>query len=114
MQNHSLNAATLCAATFAKRPPQISSAMNDKKHPDGGIRRRALITGLSGFTGRHLAARLLYEGYDVWGTTSPAFEPDVPGTTGVPVNLLDLDSVRACVSDAQPDVVVHLDRKSVV
>ncbi|HMC47079.1 MAG TPA: NAD-dependent epimerase/dehydratase family protein, partial [Caballeronia sp.] len=82
--------------------------MNDIKHPDGGERRRALITGLSGFTGRHMAARLLDEGYDVWGTTSPASEPDVPGTTGVPVNLLDLDAVRACVSDAQPDVVVHL------
>src|SRR5471030_2797724 len=93
---------------FAKRPPHIPSAGNDIKHPDGGKRRRALITGLSGFTGRHMAARLLDEGYDVWGTTSPASEPDVPGTTGVPVNLLDLDAVRACVSDAQPDVVVHL------
>src|SRR5471032_2165769 len=93
---------------FAKRPPHIPSAMNDIKHPDGGKRRRALITGLSGFTGRHMAARLLDEGYDVWGTTSPASEPDVPGTTGVPVDLLDLDAVRACVSDAQPEVVVHL------
>jgi nucleoside-diphosphate-sugar epimerase len=92
---------------FAKRPPHISSAMNDIKHPDGGKRRRALITGLSGFTGNHMAARLLDDGYDVWGTTS-ASEPEVPGTTGVPLNLLDLEAVRACVSDAQPDVVVHL------
>ncbi|WP_213778676.1 GDP-mannose 4,6-dehydratase [Caballeronia sp. dw_276] len=83
--------------------------MNDTKHPDGGTkRRRALITGLSGFTGRHMAERLLDEGYDVWGTTSPASEADVPGTTGVPVDLLDLDAVRACVADAKPDVVVHL------
>jgi nucleoside-diphosphate-sugar epimerase len=83
--------------------------MNDIKHPDSGKkRRRALITGLSGFTGRHMAARLLDDGYDVWGTTSPASEAAVPGTTGVPLDLLDLDAVRACVADAKPDVVVHL------
>jgi nucleoside-diphosphate-sugar epimerase len=81
--------------------------MNDTKHPDGGKRRRALVTGLSGFTGRHMAERLLDEGYEVWGTVS-ASESAVPGTTGVPVDLLDLDAVRACVADARPDVVVHL------
>jgi nucleoside-diphosphate-sugar epimerase len=82
--------------------------MNDIKHPDGGKRRRALVTGLSGFTGRHMAARLLDEGYDVWGTISPASDSRVPGTIGVPLDLLDFDAVRACVADARPDVVVHL------
>jgi nucleoside-diphosphate-sugar epimerase len=68
---------------------------------------RALITGLSGFTGRHMAALLLEEGYDVWGTVSRPGDI-VPGTTPVPVDLLDLDAVHACVADAKPDVVVHL------
>jgi len=68
---------------------------------------RALITGLSGFTGRHMAALLMEEGYDVWGTVISASET-VPGATAVPVDLLDLDSMRACVADAKPDVVVHL------
>jgi nucleoside-diphosphate-sugar epimerase len=81
--------------------------MNDTRHPASGTR-RALITGLTGFTGRHMAAHLLEEGYDVWGTVSPASDVLVPGATGVPVDLLDLDAVRACVADAQPDVVVHL------
>lgn len=81
--------------------------MNDIKHPDGGKRRRALVTGLSGFTGRHMAERLLDEGYDVWGTVSRS-ESTVPGTTGIPVDLLDLEAMRACVADARPDVVVHL------
>src|ERR1700731_4211142 len=98
MEDHSHNAANTLR-NGPKRPAQTPGAMNDIKHPDGGKRRRALITGLSGFTGRHMAARLRDEGYDVWGTTSPASEPDVPGPTGVPVDLLDLDVVRACVSD---------------
>lgn len=71
--------------------------------------RRALITGLSGFTGRHLAAHLAEEGYDVWGTLSPARnEGDVPDAIGVPVDLLDPDAVASFVADARPDVVVHL------
>jgi GDP-6-deoxy-D-talose 4-dehydrogenase len=82
--------------------------MNDTRHPERSTRRRALITGLTGFTGRHMAALLLEEGYDVWGTVSPASDRSVPGATGVPVDLLDLDALKACVADAQPDVVVHL------
>lgn len=71
--------------------------------------RRALVTGLSGFTGRHMAAHLAEQGYDVWGMVSPARdEGDVPGAVGVPVDLLDADAVRSFVNDARPDVVVHL------
>jgi GDP-6-deoxy-D-talose 4-dehydrogenase len=80
--------------------------MNDITHPKRKVP-RALITGLSGFTGRHMAALLLEEGFEVWGTVISASE-FVPGTTAVPVDLLDLDAMRACVADARPDVVVHL------
>jgi nucleoside-diphosphate-sugar epimerase len=80
--------------------------MNDFRHSKRRAP-RALITGLSGFTGRHMAALLLEEGYEVWGTISGATDV-VPGTTAVLVDLLDLDAVRACVADAKPDVVVHL------
>jgi nucleoside-diphosphate-sugar epimerase len=70
--------------------------------------RRALITGLSGFTGRHMAAHLMNAGYDVWGTTSASPEADVPNVVGLPVDLLDADALKSFVADARPDVVVHL------
>jgi GDP-6-deoxy-D-talose 4-dehydrogenase len=87
---------------------QAMSRMNPMNPTQSATRRRALITGLTGFTGRHMAALLLEEGYDVWGTVSPVSDIQTPGATGVPVDLLDLDAVKACVSDARPDVVVHL------
>ncbi len=71
--------------------------------------RRALITGLSGFTGRHMAALLTTKGYDVWGTTTSASpESEVPDAVGIPVDLLDADALKSFVTDARPDVVVHL------
>ncbi|SAL57124.1 UDP-glucose 4-epimerase [Caballeronia peredens] len=70
--------------------------------------RRALITGLSGFTGRHMAVELMNAGYDVWGTTTPSPEGDVPDTVGIPVDLLDAEALKSFVTDARPDVVVHL------
>ncbi|SAK51991.1 UDP-glucose 4-epimerase [Caballeronia hypogeia] len=70
-------------------------------------RRRALITGLSGFTGRHMAVELTEAGYDVWGTTTSP-DGDVPDAVAVPVDLLDADALASFVTDARPDVVVHL------
>ncbi|WP_321795357.1 GDP-mannose 4,6-dehydratase [Caballeronia sp. J97] len=70
--------------------------------------RRALITGLSGFTGRHMAAELTNAGYDVWGTTTPSPDDDVANAVGVPVDLLDADALKSFVTDARPEVVVHL------
>lgn len=70
--------------------------------------RRALITGLSGFTGRHMAVELTKAGYDVWGTITPSPDGDVPDVVGIPVDLLDADALKSFVTDARPDVVVHL------
>jgi GDP-6-deoxy-D-talose 4-dehydrogenase len=83
--------------------------MNSATRSEIAMPRRALITGLSGFTGRHMAAQLVREGYDVWGTVSPlGDEADVPDAIGIPVDLLDADAVASFVSDARPEVVVHL------
>jgi GDP-6-deoxy-D-talose 4-dehydrogenase len=70
--------------------------------------RRALITGLNGFTGRHMAAVLTQAGYDVWGTVTSSPESDVPNAVGIAVDLLDMDALKSFVADARPDVVVHL------
>ena len=76
---------------------------------DAGLRegegKRALITGLRGFTGHYVARELETAGYRVFGTVMPGKDtgPDV-----LPVDLCDRAAVSAMVEQVQPDVVVHL------
>ena len=77
--------------------------MNVASRTEG--RRRALITGIAGFTGRYLAAELDAAGYEVFGTVQAQ---DVGGAGHLACDLLDADGVRAVVAEVQPDVVAHL------
>lgn len=67
---------------------------------------RALITGASGFAGRHLAAYAAAQGAEVYaqsrGDTFPA------GTHGISVDLADPAAVSRLVADSAPDCVFHL------
>ncbi|WP_404436788.1 GDP-mannose 4,6-dehydratase [Stutzerimonas chloritidismutans] len=66
--------------------------------------RRALITGIRGFTGRYMAAELRTHGYEVFGLGSqPSDEPGYHQ-----VDLLDPDAVKQAVQLIRPDVVLHL------
>jgi nucleoside-diphosphate-sugar epimerase len=73
--------------------------------PREGEGRRALITGLRGFTGHYMAQELTAAGYRVFGTVLPGSKtgPDI-----FTVDLLDRASVAAAIEQVQPDVVVHL------
>jgi len=70
-----------------------------------GEGKRALVTGLRGFTGHYMEQELKDAGYRVFGTGTPgkAAEPDV-----FAVDLCDRAAVAAMVEEVQPDVVVHL------
>lgn len=70
-----------------------------------GEGRRALITGLRGFTGHYLAQELSAAGYRVFGTVMPGEElgPDIHA-----VDLCDREAVARIVDEVQPDVVAHL------
>jgi nucleoside-diphosphate-sugar epimerase len=70
-----------------------------------GEGKRALITGLRGFTGHYMAKELTEAGYRVFGSVMPGEEtgPDI-----VPVDLCDTAAVAAMVERVQPDVVAHL------
>src|SRR6476661_8218876 len=70
-----------------------------------GEGRRALITGLRGFTGYYMARELNAAGYRVYGTVMPGEElgPDI-----VAVDLCDREAVARMVDEVQPDVVAHL------
>lgn len=63
-------------------------------------RQVALVTGHTGFTGRHVCAALAAAGYRVHGLEDAA--------TGAHIDLLDRDAVRRAVAAVAPDAVVHL------
>ncbi len=70
-----------------------------------GEGRRALITGLRGFTGYYMAQELTAAGYRVYGTVMPGEElgPDIHA-----VDLCNREAVQRMVDEVQPDVVAHL------
>jgi nucleoside-diphosphate-sugar epimerase len=70
-----------------------------------GEGKRALITGLRGFTGYYMARELSAAGYHVHGTVLPG-EPTGPDV--YTVDLLDRASVARAIEQVRPDVVVHL------
>jgi nucleoside-diphosphate-sugar epimerase len=59
---------------------------------------RVLVTGCSGFTGQHLAARLRSAGYEVW-------DPEAEGRT---FDLARPETLAPAVEAARPDYVIHL------
>lgn len=66
--------------------------------------KRALITGLAGFTGRYMEQELRIAGYEVHGMASG--EAGLPGNHEV--DLCDADSLVKLVAAIRPNVVVHL------
>jgi GDP-4-dehydro-6-deoxy-D-mannose reductase len=66
---------------------------------------RVLITGASGFAGRHLAVASTAAGDDVIGFSRSG---ETSAGEGRAVDLRDLDATRRAVRDARPDTVYHL------
>ncbi|MBP0939326.1 GDP-mannose 4,6-dehydratase [Pseudomonas alliivorans] len=66
--------------------------------------KRALITGIQGFTGRFMAAELVAQGCEVLGFGSQP--SDSPGY--YQVDLADVAGLGKLLADIQPDIVVHL------
>ncbi len=68
---------------------------------------RVLVTGVGGFLGNHLAARLLDRGHAVvgttWGTSSDLLRVELHE-----VDLLDATGLNAVVRAACPEAIVHL------
>lgn len=67
--------------------------------------KKALITGIKGFTGHYMAAELSAAGYEVYGLGST---PVVNSENYFQVDLTDLSQVEAAVQTVSPDIVVHL------
>jgi GDP-6-deoxy-D-talose 4-dehydrogenase len=77
--------------------------------PQAGARegegKRALVTGLHGFTGLYVARELAAAGYEVFGTATSGGDT---GSHVLTVDLCDRAAVAAVVEQVRPDVVVHL------
>jgi len=67
-------------------------------------RKTALVTGASGFTGRHMITALKKRGYRVVGFGASSLDVD----QSLPCDLTDPAVVREAVLQVRPDYVVHL------
>jgi GDP-4-dehydro-6-deoxy-D-mannose reductase len=73
---------------------------------------RIFITGATGFAGSHLVEALLAQEHELFALTHPATShqalPEHPLLHSIEGDLLDLDSLKTAVQQAQPDTVYHL------
>jgi GDPmannose 4,6-dehydratase len=85
------------------------------------MKKRALITGVGGMDGSHLAEFLLSKGYDVFGIERRKAIEDRTNTAGIMDNihflkgdLADQNSLVRCLKEAQPHEVYNLAAQSFV
>ncbi|NIE83741.1 MULTISPECIES: NAD-dependent epimerase/dehydratase family protein [unclassified Burkholderia] len=67
---------------------------------------KILITGIAGFTGRHLARELMEQGHEVCGLAHRQLA-DTPWPVRV-CDLLDADALTGLMRETRPDIVMHL------
>ena len=72
---------------------------------DTATRKRALITGSKGFTGRYLAAELEAHGWEVWGLGA---HPEPADSRYHCVDLSDANRLRTVLDAVAADAVIHL------
>lgn len=75
--------------------------------------KKALITGITGFAGSHLAELLLSEGYQVYGTVRPRSNTEHISHISDKLKLYDADlidshSLLTVLSEVKPDFIFHL------
>lgn len=81
--------------------------------------KKALITGIAGFVGSHMAELLLSKGFEVYGLTRPRTKMDhIEGIVNrlhlEDADLLDSHSLYSTISRIQPDYIFHLAAQSFV
>src|SRR5439155_21258891 len=73
--------------------------MMDKRH--------ALVTGASSGIGAAIVARLLRDGWRVTGISRRPGPFDHPAFAHLPLDLADVDAIKAAVADLAPTALVH-------
>lgn len=73
------------------------------------MKKKVLITGVNGFTGRYLAFEMSQAGYEVHGLIHKSIADFIPGVSKLHVaDLSDMAGLSKIVKDIQPEKVVHL------
>lgn len=68
-----------------------------------------LVTGASGFIGRHLCERLVHDGHEVVGSARRAPDPALAdGVTYREIDLIQPESIASVLSDIRPATIFHL------
>ena len=78
------------------------------------IKKRALITGVSGFVGKYLIGKLYEENYEIFGTTLSGDLYDDPRVTKLHLDLTDYYSTNKIIGEIEPDEIYHLASQSSV
>lgn len=85
------------------------------------MKKRALVTGITGQDGSYLAELLLQKGYEVYGLTrrssSPSYEriqQIIDKVTLLPGDLLDQHSLNVAIKEADPEEIYNLAAQSFV
>ena len=73
-----------------------------------------LVTGASGFTGRHFIPAARQAGYHCVALSQRANEPVPQADQCITANLLDLKALNLAIAQAAPDKIVHLAAESFV
>lgn len=81
--------------------------------------KKALVTGIAGFVGGHLAELLLHNGFEVYGLTRPRSKMDhiesiINKLHLEDADILDSHSLYATISRIKPDYIFHLAAQSFV
>lgn len=68
---------------------------------------RVLVTGITGFIGRHLAAELQAGGHQVWGASTDT-EAELDGVELLQADITDPVDMARIIVEADPQAVIHL------
>jgi GDP-4-dehydro-6-deoxy-D-mannose reductase len=90
-----------------------------KKGSAKNVKKKALITGITGFAGSHLAELLLSEGFEVagiarWRSKTDGLAPIFHHLRLIEADLLDLHSLQKALIEIRPDYIYHLAAQSYV
>lgn len=69
---------------------------------------RALITGITGFVGTHLARRLAAKGWQVCGIATAPPRAELDAFEVRPVDVADLPELEKAIRELDPEVIFHL------
>jgi len=72
---------------------------------------RILITGISGFVGRHLASHLASRGHRLWGLHRNRARVGLTFAKGIQVSVgdvCDYSKLRGILNEARPEIIYHL------